>query len=96
MLLVVLAGVFELEAFGEVIVHLNRTQLPTAADGVFHHEVELRAVESGFAIFDAGVESLLFAGFDDGLFGAFPVVFRTDVLRTVGLVTERDLCFVVL
>ncbi len=57
-LLVVGSGVFELEAFGEVVVDLNCSELPAAAYCVlFDHEVELRAVEGCLTEFGAGFQS---------------------------------------
>lgn len=87
-LLVVGTGVFELEALGQVIVHLNRTELPAASQCILDHKVELRAVEGGLAIFNVGGQVLLFAGFNNRLLGLFPVVLRTDVLLAVYLVTQ--------
>ena len=37
--LVVLAYILQVKALWQVIVHLNSTQLPAAADGILHHEV---------------------------------------------------------
>ena len=91
-LLVVSAGIFEFEAFGQVVVHLNGTELPATAEGVLHHEVELRTVESGFAVFDAGRQAFFFASLDNGVFGLFPVFFRTDILLAVHLVAQGNLC----
>ena len=42
---VVRALVRQVELLRQVVVHLNGSQLPLAADGVLDHEVELRAVE---------------------------------------------------
>ena len=89
--LVVGAHVFQLEAFREVVVHLDGTQLPAAADGVFHHEVELRAVESGFAVFHHGGQAFLGGRLDDGGFGLLPVLVGADVLAAVNLVAQRHL-----
>ena len=43
-LLVVLARVFQLEALRELIIHLDGSQLPATADGIFHHEVQLGTI----------------------------------------------------
>ncbi len=95
-LLVVGAGVFELEALGQVVVHLDGAELPAAADGVLDHEVEFGTVECGFAKLGAGFESFLGAGFDDGLLGEVPVFVATDVFLLVFGVAERDLSLEVL
>ena len=91
MFLVVLARVFQFETFGQVVVHLYRTQLPTASEGIFHHEVELRTVECSFAIFYFGIQAFLLASFDDGIFSFFPNLVRTDILLTVVRVAQRNL-----
>ena len=95
-LFVVLTSIFELEAFGEVVVHLDGTELPTASEGILHHEVEFGAVECGFTIFDVCGESLFFACLDDGLLCSFPVLFGADVLFAVHLVAEGNLSLIVL
>ena len=46
---VVRALVRQVEPLRQVVVHLNGSQLPLAADGVLDHEVELGTVERGFA-----------------------------------------------
>ena len=74
-LLVVGADVAQVEADGEVVVHLHRAQLPAAADHVLHHEVDLRAVERGLAGLLAGT-ALLIPIWDHpyppGIFGGNP------------------------
>ncbi len=90
-LLVVAAGVFELEAFGQVVVDLDGAELPAAAEGVLDHEVELGAVECCLAKLGAGLEALLGAGVDDGLLGKVPVLVRADVFLLVLGVAERYL-----
>ena len=87
-LLVVASGVFEFEAFGQVVIDLNGAQLPAAADGVFDHEVKFGTVEGSLTSFLACRKSLLFAGFDDGLFGFGPNLVATDVLLLVVRVTQ--------
>ena len=89
--LVVGALVGQVEPFGQIVVHLDGSQLPLAADGVAHHEVELRTVEGRFAVFDRGFQSLLLRGTDDRLLGLLPVFVRTDVLFAVRFVAQRDL-----
>ena len=63
---VVCTRVFEFKAFGQVVVHLDGTQLPTTSECVLHHKVELRTVEGCFAVFDNGGESLFLTCLDDG------------------------------
>ena len=82
-LLVVGSGVFELEAFGKVVVDLNCSELPAAAYCVLDHEVELRAVEGCLTEFGAGFQSFFGASFDDGLLGKVPVLVGTDVFFLV-------------
>ena len=83
MLLVVAAGVFEVEALRQVVVDLNGTQLPTAADGVLHHKVELRAIECSLALHGACLEAFFFASLDDGALGLFPVFVGTNIFLLV-------------
>ncbi len=47
---VVLGTVREAEALGKVEIHLHRGALPRTADGVFHLDVDLRAVEGAVAL----------------------------------------------
>ena len=95
-LLVVSSRIFQLEAFGQVVIHLDSTQLPTAADSIFHHKVQFGTVESGFTVFHLGLQSLFFASLDNSLFRLFPVFIATDILFAVHLVAQRNLRFKVL
>lgn len=70
--LVVRSGVMEVKAFRQVVVHLHGAQLPFAADGVAHDEVNLGAVEGGFPSFLAVVRPQPFRGFPQGLFRFVP------------------------
>ncbi len=88
---VVGALVREVEALREVVVDLDRAELPLAADGVLDHEVELRAVEGSLAVLHDGVEPLLRRGPDDRRLGLLPVLVRADVLLAVVGVAQRDL-----
>ena len=83
--------ILQLEALGEVVVHLDGAQLPAAADGVLHHEVQLRAVEGGFARLHDERQALLLRGLDDAGLGLLPVLVGTDVLGRVLGVAEGDL-----
>ena len=91
MWLVVGADVLQLEALGQVVIHLYGAQLPGAAEGIFDHEVEFGAVESGFAQFRYGFQACFLYGFDDGAFGLFPVFFRADVLFGIFGIAQGDL-----
>ena len=95
-LLVVGAGERQVEALGQVVVHLDCTQLPLAADGVAHHEVELGTVERGLALHLSGFQALLCTGVDDGLLGKVPVLVAADVFGLVLRIAERNLSLVVL
>ena len=96
LLRVVLSGVFELEAVRQVIVYLNRSELPTTTDGILHHEVELWAIEGSLAKLYAGVESHLCASLLNSSLTLFPYVVRTDILLLILWVTKRNLCLIVL
>ena len=93
MFLVIWAHVFQLEAFRQVVVHLNGTQLPATTDGILHHEIQFRTVECSFTIFHFRLQALFFASFHDSPFCLFPVFIATDVFFAVFLVTQRNLCF---
>ena len=95
-LLVVSTRVLEVEALRQVVVYLDRTELPAAAKGVLDHEVQLRPVEGGFAVLDLGGKALLSTSLDDSLLGALPVLFATDVLLAVHLIAQGDLSLEVL
>ena len=83
--------ILQLEALGEVVVHLDGAQLPAPADGVLHHEVQLRAVEGGFARLHDERQALLLRGLDDAGLGLLPVLVGTDVLGRVLGVAQGDL-----
>ena len=60
--------------------------MPTAADGVLHHEVQFGTVESGLARLHDEREPLLLGGLDDAGLGLLPVLVGTDVLgRVLGI-----------
>ena len=86
--LVVAAGVFELESFGEVVVDLYCAELPAASECVLDHEVEFGAVECCFAKLGASFETLFGACVDDGLLGKVPVFVGADVFFLVLGVAE--------
>ena len=88
---VVSALVREVETLREVVVHLDRSQLPLAADGVLDHEVELRTVEGRFAQLHDRCEAFLLGGLHDGRLGLLPVLVRTDVFLLVVRVAQRNL-----
>ncbi len=85
---VVGTGIFELEAFGQIVVYLNGAELPTAADGVFDHEVEFGSIESCLAKFCAGIDTLFSTSFDDSLLGFVPVFVAADIFFFVSRVAE--------
>ena len=90
--LVVGTLVGQIETLREVVVNLYRTELPAAAEGVLDHEVEFRAVECGLAILHDGLQSLCLRRLNDGVLGLLPVLVRTDILRLVVRVAQRNLC----
>ncbi len=59
MFLVIIAGVFELETFGQIEIELDRSQLPDAADRVLDLDVDLGTVERCLA-FDAFIRDISF------------------------------------
>ena len=92
---VVGALVRQVETLRQVVVHLDGAQLPFAADGILDHEVQLRAVECGFAQLHDGREPFLPGCLHDGALSLLPVLVRTDVLLLVIGVAERNLCRIV-
>jgi hypothetical protein len=53
--------VLELEPLGQVEVVLDGAQLPGAADGVLHVDVDLRTVEGGVALLDLVLQAVGFS-----------------------------------
>ena len=49
--LIVSTDVGEVETNGEVVVHLDRAELPIPTDDVFNYEVNFRTVECSFTVF---------------------------------------------
>ncbi len=94
--LIVGAGIFQFKAFGKVVIYLYRSQLPTTSQGIFYHEVELRAIESGLTEFDFGLESFFATRFHNRILRLFPVFVATDIFFFVIGVAERYLRFEVL
>ena len=88
MFLIIISGIFEFETFGQIVIDLNSSQLPTATDGISYHKVEFRTVKSSFAIFYLGFETFLFTSLDDSLLGFFPVFFASDVLFPIHFVAQ--------
>ena len=83
--LVVGAGVVEVEAFGEVEVHLHGAELPFALEDVAHDEVDFGAVEGGFAgLFGVG-DAEGGGGGAAGGFGFVPVGGAAGVFGGVGV-----------
>ena len=96
MLGIVLAGVFELEAFGQVVVYLNCAKLPAASQSVADHKVEFRAIEGSFAKLGACVEAFFGACFNDSGFGQMSVLVATDIFLGMSRVAKRYLSFEVI
>ena len=92
---VVLCCVFQLKALRQVVVNLDRTQLPFAADGILDHEVELRTIEGSLAGLLMSVESLLLARLANSVLALLPDLVRADILLGVLGIAQRDLCIVV-
>ena len=88
LLLVVFIGIFELEALGQVVVHLDGAELPATTYGVLYHEVELRTVECCLAVFYLCVKTFLLACFYDSFLCECPVFVATYVLLVVVRVAE--------
>ena len=93
MLLVVGTGVLEVEALRQIVVYLDGTQLPATAEGILDHKVELWPVEGCFAVLNLRRKTLFGTRLDDGLLGTLPVLFATDILIALDLVTKGDLSF---
>ena len=91
MFLIISACIFQFKTLRQVIVHLNGTQLPTAADSIFHHKIQLRTIESSFTIFNSGTQALFFTSLNDRLFSSFPVFIATNIFFTIHFVTQGNL-----
>ena len=91
LLAAVRVGIFKLEPLRQVVVHLDGAKLPLPSYGVLDHEIKLRAVESGLAIFNDGFQPLLLCGLDDGVLGLLPVLVASDVLGLVVRIPEGNL-----
>ena len=91
LLLVVLVCVFQLKTLRQVVVYLNSAQLPATANSVLYHEVELRAIEGSFTVFNLGGQSFLLTSFLNGTLGQCPVFVRTYIFVVVVGVAERNL-----
>ena len=74
------AGVFQFESLWQIVVELDRSKLPLAADAVSNHEVGLRPVERGFAFALGEVQARVHKNFSKCLFGSVPQLRRTDIL----------------
>ncbi len=83
MFLVVATGVFQTETLGEVVIDLNRTELPTASDCIFHHEVELRTVESSFALHLLCFQTFLSTSLYDCVLSEMPILVGADIFLLI-------------
>src|SRR5205085_1857664 len=91
--LVILADVFEVEAFREVEVELHGRQLPRPTDCVFDAYVNLRPVEDGLALHALERNGALAQSADEGPFGALPVFVRAEVLLGGVAAAHREFDF---
>ena len=73
----------QIEALGQVVIHLNGAELPLSADDVLDHEVDLWSVEGGFPRFLGPGHAEAFSRIAAGLFGFVPASRVTNVLRGV-------------
>ena len=89
--LIVCTLISEVETLGEVVVNLDGTELPAAAESVLDHKVELRTIERSLTILDYGVQTLLLGCLNDCALCLLPILIRADVLLGVVGVTQRDL-----
>ena len=90
-LFVIRAFVGQVETLRQVVVHLDRTELPLAADGVLDHKIKFRAIKGSFAQFDHRRKPFFRRRLDDRGLGLVPVFVRTDVLLLVVRVAQRNL-----
>ena len=79
------AGVGEIEADGKVVVDLDGAELPFTAEDVLDHEVDLGAVEGGFAGFLGKRNAEAGSGVAAGFLGFVPVGGVAGVLGAVGI-----------
>ena len=95
LLRIVLVSIFQLEALGQVVVHLDGTQLPATANGILDHEVEFRSIEGSLACLHLGVQALLLTSLYNGLLCQCPVLVGTYILLVVVGIAQGDLSLVV-
>ena len=96
MFLVVFTGIFEFKTLRQVVVHLNGTELPTATEGVFYHEVQLRTVESSLAGLFSCRQVHFLTCLANRVLCVFPDLVGTDVFLVVVRVAKGYLRFIVL
>ena len=92
LLRIVLISVLKLETLRQIVVHLYRTELPTAAYGILDHEIEFRTIERSLAILNLCLKPSFTACFNYSLFGRCPYLIGTDVLLMVVRIAQRYLC----
>ena len=95
LLCIVLGCVLQLEALRQVVVNLDCTKLPTTADGILNHEVELRTVEGSLANLLVYLKTLLTASLADSVLRLSPNLLATDVLLGILRIVERNLSLVI-
>ena len=89
---VITTNVFQLKSFRKVVIYLYGAQLPTAAQCIFYHKIELRAIEGCLAVFYYGFQAFFGCGLYNGALGFLPVFVATDVFGAVFFVAQRYLC----
>ena len=81
--LAVASLVGQIEALGQVVVHLDRAELPFASDDVLDHEVDLGSVEGGFTGLLGPGHAEAFRRITAGLLGLVPAGRVANVLRRI-------------
>src|SRR5438132_3161295 len=77
-------NVGQFEAFRQIVVHLDRAELPFAADDILYDEVDLWTIKGGFARLFGEGHCKRFYAFAERFFGTFPLFRSADILRGIG------------
>src|SRR3990167_6366762 len=80
----------KVEAFGHIHIELDGRDLPEAAVCILGHEVELRAVERGFAGTVNGLHVLLLRNVGQDIFCNFPAVLIAEILVRMLRIMEGE------